>query len=57
MRAGIDSPAPEMNRFAHTWNQFKTRWDAGVVDVKLARKLSREWREVENCGAWPREER
>jgi hypothetical protein len=52
-RAG-DPLVGRMNRFAATYRQFVDRHNHGVFDVALAKKLSREWREVEASGEWPR---
>ena len=44
----------KMNRFAETYNLFAQKLNQGEFDVKLARKLSKQWRDVERCGMWPR---
>jgi hypothetical protein len=52
--AGGDPLVDRMNRFAATYRRFVDQHDHGVFDVALAKKLSREWREVEASGEWPR---
>jgi hypothetical protein len=52
-RAG-DPLVGRMNRFASTYRQFAEQHNRGVFDAALAKKLSREWRDVEASGEWPR---
>jgi hypothetical protein len=55
-RAG-DPLVTRMNRFAATYRQFAEQHNRGVFDAALAKKLSRQWREVEASGEWPRGDR
>lgn len=43
-----------MNRFAAAYRKFVEAHERGLFDVRLARELSRLWREVETSGYWPR---
>ena len=49
-----DGLAMRMNAFAASYRDFAGQYNAGFFDVKLARKLSREWKAVEAGGEWPR---
>jgi len=48
-----DRLANAMNRFSEEYNAFAEKLSVGVFDAQQARRLSRLWREVENCGVWP----
>jgi len=52
--ADVDQLADLMNAFARVYNQFAEQERRGIFDVKLARELSRRWRDVERSGDWPR---
>lgn len=41
-----------MNQFAKLWNEFILR---ATFDLKLAKKISKAWREIESSGHWPRD--
>lgn len=54
-QTAVTSELPRvMNRFAELWNQFVAGANKGLFDAKLAKKISRAWREVENSGEWPK---
>lgn len=41
-----------MNRFARTYHDFAVRYDQGVLDTSLMKRLSAQWRDVETSGSW-----
>lgn len=51
---GNDPLVDRMNTFAKTYNEFAMVLRSGGFDVRLAKKLSREWRDVEASGEWPK---
>ncbi len=56
--AGIDALADSLadcaNRFARAYNEFFSDVGRGIFDNKRARRLSKLWRDLENCGEWPK---
>lgn len=42
------------NRFAKTSRGFADEYNRGIFDVNAARKMSKQWREIEASGEWPR---
>jgi len=52
--AGPELLVDRWNEFAKTGNKFADQCRRGVFDLRLARKLSAEWREIEKSGEWPR---
>ena len=52
--AQVDELAQSLNAFADTYNRFAELRNKGIHDVKLAKKLSKEWDRVEKCEGWPR---
>jgi hypothetical protein len=49
-----DDLVTRMNKFARTYNSFTQNYRQGIFDLKLAEKLSKEWREVEKSEDWPK---
>ena len=46
--------AEELNAFTRDYYDFLNKLRADTFDVRQARRLSRLWRRVENCGEWPK---
>jgi hypothetical protein len=44
------------NNVARTGNALRDKLQLGIFDVALAKKFSKQFRELERCGMWPREE-
>ena len=52
--AQVDELADALNAFAATYNKYAELRNQGINDLKLAKKLSKEWDRVEKCEGWPR---
>jgi hypothetical protein len=49
-----DFLADRMNRFTSSLRDFCEKYNRHIFDAKEARLLSKLWRDVEDCGDWPK---
>ena len=52
--AQVDELMMALNAFAEDYNRFVDLRNKGIHDVKLAKKLHKDWERVEQCEGWPR---
>jgi len=48
-----DVVVDRMNRFNIDLKDWAEKYNRHVFDVEQAKRLSREWRDIEMCGEWP----
>lgn len=41
------------NRFAREANEFQHKYKEGQIDLRLMKRLSADWRDIEHSGSWP----